>query len=650
MRIAQRLLQRLLGLSLGAKLACTFVLLIYGVAMALALVALHHLRADMEEELIRGTTLIAENTARLATDLILREDIWELYKLSRDTAQREASVRHGHPVLYVMILSASGEVLAHSRPALMPVGTRRLGDPVWERALGASAATVLPLDGAWRQRGIEVAAPILLDGRKLGILRVGVTQEAMEEHLRQMKLDAVLLSTLLALGGISLALVISRRMTRPLQRLMVRAEELSRGQFGSGPPAVAWEKDEIGRLADTFNEMARRLGATLEEMREAREYLRSLLEGADDYICTADMAGRLTYVNRKFEELGYIRADLIGRNFCEILALPDLVRDGCRHACRDRMSCETLFHLVGRTEDVELRGATGPARLAVVSVTALADGRPEGPMVLMIGKDITERRHLEEQLRRSERLAALGVLAGGVAHEIRNPLAGIRLGLEALEGNGVSDTERRDILARVTGDVHRLNAVVTRMLGLARTPAPQRVPTDLWRLVDRALFFVGHHLRSRRITVHRHGEARLWVLGDPDQIQQVLLNLLLNAAEAMPDGGALRLVGRRVDSWSGGAVDSSEPIHIRGDWVELAVGDTGPGIRPEDLPQLFTPFFTTKDRGTGLGLFICRRIVAEHNGALTVESTPGAGTTVTLVLPAAEGADAPAVEAGHDAA
>ena len=658
MSIAHRLLQRIQGFSLGTKLACTFVLLIYGVSMLLTLISLHHQRAALGEELIQEATLVAENTARLATDLVLRQDIWELYKLSRDIAQGEAPGRQHHPVLYAMILNAGGEVLAHSRPAVMRVGAHRPGDPVWERALAVSTATVLPLDQVWRQGGIEVAAPILLDGRKLGVVRVGVSHEHLEEHLQQTKRDALLLSTVLALAGISLALVISRRMTRPLERLMARADEISRGQFGSGLPAVTWEKDEIGRLADTFDGMARRLGATLEEMREAREYLRSLLEGADDYICTADMAGRLTYVNRKFEELGFIRADLIGRNFCEILALPDLVRDGCRHACRDRMSCETLFHLVGRTEDVELRGATGPARLAVVSVTALANGRPEGPMVLMIGKDITERRHLEEQLRRSERLAALGVLAAGVAHEIRNPLAGIRLGLEALEGNGVSDTERRDILARVTGDVHRLNAVVTRMLGLARTPAPQRVPTDLWRLVDRALFFVGHDLRSRRITVHRHGEARLWVLGDPDQIQQVLLNLLLNAAEAMPDGGALRLVGRRVDSWSGGAVDSSEPvhqsthppIHIGGDWVELAVGDTGPGIRPEDLPQLFTPFFTSKDRGTGLGLFICRRIVAEHNGALTVESTPGAGTTVTLVLPAAEGADAPAVEAGHDAA
>ena len=282
---------------------------------------------------------------------------------------------------------------------------------------------------------------------------------------------------------------------------------------------------------------------------------------------------------------------------------------------------------------------TGPPRLAVVSVTALAHGRPERLMLLMIAKDITERRNLEAQLRHSERLAALGVLAAGVAHEIRNPLAGIRLGLEALEGNGLPDAERREIQARVTGDVHRLNAVVTRMLGLTRTPAPQRVPADLWRLVDRAIFFVDHHLRSNRITVHRLGEARLWVLGDPDQIQQVLLNLLLNAAEAMPDGGALTLTGERIPP--GG----DEPGRVR-----LAVRDTGPGIRPEDLPHLYTPFFTTKDRGTGLGLSICRRIAAEHNGGLTVESTPGTGTTVTLVLPAAEEADARVVEAGEDAA
>lgn len=183
MSIIHRLLQRILGLSLGTKLASTFVLVIYGVSIVLTLISLHHQRAALQEELIRETTLIAENTARLATDLVLREDIWELYKLSRDTAKKDAAVQQHHPILYTMILGATGEVLAHSQPALVRVGVRRPGDPLWERALQASTAAVLPLDATWRQEGIEVTAPVLLDGRKLGIVRVGVSHAHLEEHL-----------------------------------------------------------------------------------------------------------------------------------------------------------------------------------------------------------------------------------------------------------------------------------------------------------------------------------------------------------------------------------------------------------------------------------------------------------------------------------
>jgi signal transduction histidine kinase len=632
MRIAHRLLQRIQGLSLGTKLACTFVLLIYGVSMLLTLISLHHQRAALGEELIQEATLVAENTARLATDLVLRQDIWELYKLSRDIAQGEAPGRQHHPVLYAMILNAGGEVLAHSRPAVMRVGARRPGDPVWERALAVSTATVLPLDQVWRQGGIEVAAPILLDGRKLGVVRVGVSHEHLEEHLQQTKRDALLLSTVLALAGISLALVISRRMTRPLERLMARADELSRGQFGSGLPAVTWEKDEIGRLADTFDGMARRLGATLEEMREARENLRSLLEGADDYICTADMEGRLTYVNRKFVELGYIQADLLGRKFCEVVVLPDPVRAGCPQMCRQGMSCETLRRLVGRTEDVELRSAapkesvpsldgmrTGPPRLAVVSVTALAHGRSERLTLLMIAKDITERKELELRLIRSERLASIGELAGGMAHEIRNPLGSIYTAANLLSfDQGVAiNTDHLALLRVVKQEARRLNRILTDFLEFARPRQPNPVRCNLNALCEETLEALRYDEAAKGKEIQKALDPFLpSLLVDADQMRQALWNIALNALQATGDGGRLTVSS---------SVSDGE--------VLIAIQDTGRGIPREEVGKIFEPFYTRKKDGLGLGLAIAHRVVEVHGGRIEVESQEGKGTKMVISVP-----------------
>jgi signal transduction histidine kinase len=236
-----------------------------------------------------------------------------------------------------------------------------------------------------------------------------------------------------------------------------------------------------------------------------------------------------------------------------------------------------------------------------------------------------EREALRRQVVELQRVSSLGVLAGSIVHELNNALTPIlnyaKLGLRN------NDPEfRRRAFEKILEGAQRASAIATGVLGLARPRADRRDPTDLVRLVEDVLLLTGKDLQKHRIRVDFHAEGRPHAPVNPAQIQQVLLNLVINARQAMPDGGELTI---RV------APDGA------GRFAEIKVGDTGVGIPPEALPHIFEPFFTTKTGpdstglgGTGLGLPVCRDIVEAHKGRLRVESRPGQGATFTLRLPA----------------
>jgi len=224
----------------------------------------------------------------------------------------------------------------------------------------------------------------------------------------------------------------------------------------------------------------------------------------------------------------------------------------------------------------------------------------------------------EEALRRSEKLALAGTLAAGVAHEVRNPLGVISGMAELLIERSPKDSRESALARDILAEVQKLNRVVGDFLDFSRPQPTHATDTPAAELISRPLEMLGPSFLRKKITVRTEVPAGLPpVVADTGRIQQVLLNLFLNARDAMPDGGELSVAVRES--------------HGR---IELAVQDTGAGIRPEDLPRIFEPFFTTKERGTGLGLAVARRIAEEHGGSLSVESRGGAGTVFRLALPA----------------
>lgn len=224
----------------------------------------------------------------------------------------------------------------------------------------------------------------------------------------------------------------------------------------------------------------------------------------------------------------------------------------------------------------------------------------------------------QEQLLRSDRLATVGELAVGLAHELRNPLAGMAGALHVLEDQLDPADGRHGLLAEVQAQIVRMNKTLTDLLRHARPASPERIAVDINGLVDQSLRFIP---RNGVDVVRRYDRSLPPVWVDPSLIHQALLNMLVNARQAMPQGGRLTIETRLGTR--------------QGLPVEIAIQDTGSGIHPEHLPRVFQPFFTTKAQGTGLGLAIAARIVEQHGGRVSVESKAGAGSTFTVALPPA---------------
>ena len=236
----------------------------------------------------------------------------------------------------------------------------------------------------------------------------------------------------------------------------------------------------------------------------------------------------------------------------------------------------------------------------------------------------------QELLLRWDRLATVGELAAGLAHELRNPLAGISGALHVLGGQFQPDDERRALLADLQAQIARMNRTLTDLLQHARPEKPQRLFVEINGVLEQSLKFLP---RGEIEVIRRLDTSLPAVSADPNLLHQALLNILVNARQAMPNGGRLTIETRTLTG-------NGRPVQIR-------IADTGAGIPEEQLGRIFQPFFTTKAQGTGLGLAIAARVVEEHGGRITVESVVGKGTAFTIALPTAPPSALPADRGGR---
>ncbi len=391
-----------------------------------------------------------------------------------------------------------------------------------------------------------------------------------------------------------------------------------RFRTADGSDAVIFDRGHIVR--DSGGNAVRMIGAMIDItqrkraerlLRQSEERYRRLVAVSPDAIFV-NRGDRIIFVNDQGVRLfGAVKAEeILGKS------LFDLFHPDCHASIRNRTQYlmeegrttplvdEKIIRLDGTTADVE------------VSAARFAD--EEGIGILVVLRDITERKRLQEQLRKTERLAELGTVASGMAHEIGTPM-NVILGRAEYLMERVADEPIKKGLQTIVAQVERITKVMNQLLSFARRRAPERRAVDLKEVIETSVEIFQERLARNRI----HVELALddlcpKVHADADQMSQVLINLIMNAVHAMPEGGRLRIGVAQVN-----------------DMAQLTVADTGQGIPQEVVTQIFDPFFTTKDfgKGTGLGLTVVKGILEEHGASIAVESEPGKGTTFKILLP-----------------
>jgi len=363
------------------------------------------------------------------------------------------------------------------------------------------------------------------------------------------------------------------------------------------------------RLIDQLEEINLRLRSSEKKARQAREHLQHILDSAADVILITDPQGRISYANQAAAELGLDPGELAGCPLAELFSQAEKAA---------MMLTSPLRH----SEELELELAGGGRRLFLVSTTPL----PQSGEVLAILRDVTRRKALERQLLHAEKLASVGILAAGVAHEIGNPLSAISGYAQLLDKDDLEPELRREFSRAIASEAERINKIIRELLDYSRPSSFQGRATQVNPAVEAVLdmFFTQKRLGTYHLEIVRKLAPELPPVNiDRDQLQQVVLNLVMNAAQALEDqGGGTLTITTRLE---------------RG-LVTLVFSDDGPGIDPEKLPLVFDPFFTTKPvgKGTGLGLAICHRIVSQAGGRIRVWSRPGQGARFTVVLPPAQ--------------
>ena len=355
-----------------------------------------------------------------------------------------------------------------------------------------------------------------------------------------------------------------------------------------------------------------------QRLRDQQFYTRSLIESNIDALMTTDPLGIITDVNKQMEALtGSTRDELIGAPFKNYFTDPERAEAAIKLVLGEKKV--TNYELTARARD-------GKHTDVSYNATTFYDRDRILQGVFAAARDVTERKRFEQALFDSEKLAATGRLAASIAHEINNPLEAIQNALYLLVKRSPEDDPNAKFLAIAMKETERMSRILRQMLGFYR-PAEDLAPTDLNALIEEAEVLVGKRLAERGVTIEKVLDPALpKVIASSDQIKQVILNLVLNAAEAMADGGRITVTTESDQDGAGGS--------LRAGAVRVQVADTGPGISEEHLPHLFEPFFSTKgEKGTGLGLWVSLGIAQSHGGRLQVRNRPGGGTVFIMTLP-----------------
>lgn len=417
-----------------------------------------------------------------------------------------------------------------------------------------------------------------------------------------------------------LALFMSKKITKPIQELLKETQSIARGDIGQNINVAS--SDEIGSLAESFNKVLSNLKFMMQQvleisgeaasLKEIRQYADKFFENVPSAIITIDSSGKITTFNNVASDIvGIDQESIIGLNirettFQSLIPIAKIMVEGLE---------KDIIYIKHITK---IKSSLGIETPIMINTSAQKDIAGKTLGVIGAFRSVEEIKQLEESVIRAKNLESLGVLSAGMAHEIRNPLTSIRGYAQYIKLELGEDNELNSDISIIIAEVDRLNGIIDRFLTFARPRELNLELININEVLTAVLKLIEKEILQSNISVQTKFEKLPDIYLDYEQIEQVILNIVINAIQAMPNGGTLEVFSAFLES-SG--------------IVEIGIGDTGEGILAESFDRIFEPFFTTKDKGTGLGLAICSRIVENHKGIIEVNSTPNIGTKFTIKLP-----------------
>jgi signal transduction histidine kinase len=524
-------------------------------------------------------------------------------------------------VMYAALADVDGMAFVHADRSLegqpLPAGGGLM------KLLDRPAVSQLVAIYSSQGQNLEYRKPLLLGDREIGSIRIGVSTLLIRDDL-----DASLRPTLVtALGALAVAVVVAmllaQLLLRPIHMIRGGLTRLGRGEFGV--QLNLGEGDEFGELGTFFNTVSEQLSADRSQMAGQVANLESAVEQLEDAVAIVNPKEELLFANPAMRSL--LPAATPGARLDALLPADHPLQ---------RLSEQTL---VNRQSRGPVSATFGDSGERLVMTHAINDPKGDLVGIMLVARNLEYLSEVQSTVRYSRKLAALGRLSAGVAHEVKNPLNAMMIHLEllrqkfsprvarapAVDAQAVAVAEPVDRLEAmqhvevIANEIRRLDEVVQGFLKFTRPEDLKLQPISLPALLDEIVPIVRPEAERARVDLVVDCNGVPDVNGDPAMLRQAFLNLALNACQAMPGGGTLRIHCEAA----------------RGRRVRVSVSDTGVGIKPEHLQRIFDLYFTTKEKGSGIGLSMVYRTVQMHDGDIEVQSTPGAGTTFQVLLPQA---------------
>ena len=630
------------------------------VAVAVLALSIMHLtglaRVRLEESQSRGE-LLAHTIFQTTNDVVQRGGD-PYVALRQDPGIRallQAAIAYSKNVTYAAIVDSTGVAIAHAFPTQegeqIPENEDLAG--LLQQGRGAQLGAI------YSARMLEVRERLLLGNEEFGSIRIGVSTLLIRDELERELRPALATAASALLISVLIAMLLSQWLLRPIHIIRSGLNRLGRGEFDVKldlPPG-----DELAELGSSFNSVSAQLSAIRTQAAGQTANLQSVVEHLEDAVAIFSHSRELLFANPAMQ--GVLNGAGAGQLIDDLLPLDHPYRrlvDDTLHLKQPQGPVSVTLPPGSSAESASGSPEGAPAERLVMTHPV---GDPAGKFVgvILLVRNLAYLGHVQSTLNYSRKLAALGRLLAGVAHEVKNPLNAMTIHLELLKqkllgpsarpvrlgsvqaragdpglaaagsnvvatGVATNTLDVSSVMKHVTviaDEIKRLDEVVQGFLKFSRPEELKLQPLRLNEVVDDVVHVVEPEAEKVGVAVRNELPIELPPInGDAGMLRQALMNLALNACQAMPTGGTLTIRGREAAR----------------DRVQIEVSDTGVGIRPEHLEKIFDLYFTTKERGSGIGLSMVYRTVQLHDGDVEVQSTPNGGTTFKLLLPKARAA------------